>query len=301
MPLPAVPEAVERYIAYLKEQRRASEHTLKATLLDLEHLIAQAGEHDLAALGVGDIRHYVARLHAGGLAGQSIARHLSTWRGFYRWMVRHCGLKINPVEGVRAPRSGRRLPNALSVDQAQALLDPKIEGALEARDSAMFELLYSSGLRVAELAALNIQGDMDRAEGMVRVQGKRSKIRIVPVGSQALLALEAWLTARPFFVKDTEPALFVTRTGLRMSTSAIRSRLSLRVRTVGLGVHVHPHMLRHSFASHMLQSSGDLRAVQELLGHASIRSTQVYTHLDFQHLAQVYDAAHPRAKKDKCK
>lgn len=285
------------YLAYLASQRRAAALTLENYQRDLHRLDQLAGGRPPAGLGPQDIRRFVARLHGEGLSGRSIARILSCWRGYFRWLVRQHGFATNPVDGIRAPKSPQRLPRALSPDQAQALLDPPAEGALEVRDLAMFELFYSSGLRLAELAALNVGDGLDPAEGMVTVTGKRGKTRMVPVGAKAWAALQAWATVRTGIVRAGQPALFVTRTGERMSPGAIRDRLARRARAVGLGVHVHPHMLRHSFASHVLQSSGDLRAVQEMLGHASIRSTQVYTHLDFQHLAKVYDAAHPRAKK----
>jgi len=294
---PGLPEAAEAWLAWLATQRRAARLTLDAYRNDLRALYRLADGRDPAALQPPDIRRFVARLHGEGQSGRSIARALSAWRGLYRWLIRHRGLRANPVDGIRAPKSPVRLPRALSPDQAQALLDPAPDGDLELRDVAMFELFYSSGLRLAELAALDTDGGLDLAEGMVTVTGKRGRSRSVPVGGKARAALEAWLAVRALRAVGDERALFVTRTGGRMSPSAIRSRLAQRARQLGLGVHVHPHMLRHSFASHLLQSSGDLRAVQELLGHASIRSTQVYTHLDFQHLAKVYDAAHPRARK----
>jgi integrase/recombinase XerC len=294
---PALPDAGEAWLTWLATQRRAASLTLDAYRNDLAALHRLADGRDPAALAPHDIRRFVGRLHAEGLSGRSIARCLSAWRGLYRWLIRHRGLRANPVDGIRAPRSPARLPRALSPDQAQALLDPAPDGLLEIRDVAMFELFYSSGLRLAELASIDLDRGLDAAEGMVTVTGKRSRSRSVPVGEKAWIALRAWSAVRDRLPCAGERALFVTRTGRRMSPSAIRSRLTRRARALGLGVHVHPHMLRHSFASHLLQSSGDLRAVQELLGHASIRSTQIYTHLDFQHLAKVYDAAHPRAKK----
>ncbi|NMG75874.1 tyrosine recombinase XerC [Aromatoleum diolicum] len=302
IPAAVAPEWLDAYLDYLATQRRAAPLTLENYRRDLErlHLLcAGRAPQDLAG---HDIRHFVARLHGQGLGGRSIARVLSAWRGLFRWFIRQRGLlSVNPAEGVRPPKTPQRLPKALSPDQAQAMLDAEPEDALEVRDRAMFELLYSSGLRLAELASLDVGGGLDLTECMVTVCGKRGKTRTVPVGTQATAALRAWLAQRETFVPASnvagEPALFVTRSGGRMSSGAIRSRLERWARTRGLGVHVHPHMLRHSFASHLLQSSGDLRAVQELLGHASIRSTQVYTHLDFQHLAKVYDAAHPRAKR----
>jgi len=294
LPLPAEAEA---WLDWLASQRRAAPLTLQAYRRDLQALLRLAGGKALASLAPHDIRRFVACLHGEGLSGRSIARHLSAWRGFYRWLVRRCGLAANPAEGLRAPKSAAMLPRALSPDQAQALLGGEAEGLLEVRDLAMFELFYSSGLRLAELASLDIGGGLDFVEAMVTVSGKRQRQRSVPVGGKALQALCAWLAERERIAARDEQAVFVSRSGSRLSPGGIRSRLAARARQIGLGVHVHPHMLRHSFASHLLQSSGDLRAVQELLGHASIRSTQVYTHLDFQHLAQVYDKAHPRARK----
>lgn len=292
-----LPAECEAYLTHLASQRRVSPLTVQCYAQDLARLAALADGRPLGELVRHDIRRFVGRLHGGGLGGRSIARVLSAWRGCYRWMLRHGVVSANPVEGVRAPRSPKTLPRTLSPDQASALLDAQPDDGLELRDRAMFELLYSSGLRVAELAGLDVHHGVDVAQGLVTVIGKRGKTRSVPVGGPALRALQVWLSHRHDWVRSDEPALFVTRTGTRMSTSAIRSRLMRWARQHALGVHVHPHMLRHSFASHLLQSSGDLRAVQELLGHASIRSTQVYTHLDFQHLAKVYDAAHPRARK----
>ncbi len=293
-PLPADGEA---WLDWLASQRRAAELTLKAYREGLHALLRLAAERQPAELDMQDIRRFVARLHGEGLGGRSISRHLSAWRSFYRWLARHRGVRVNPALGVRPPRSPSPLPRVLSPEQAQALLDPEPSNLLETRDIAMFELFYSSGLRAAELAALDVDTGIDLAQGMVTVTGKRQRSRSVPVGGKALAALVRWSALRPQLARADEPALFVTRSGGRLSTGGIASRLEQRARVLGLGVHVHPHMLRHSFASHLLQSSGDLRAVQELLGHASIRSTQIYTQLDFQHLARVYDAAHPRARK----
>lgn len=292
-----LPDGGEDFLAYLAVQRRAAALTLGAYRRDLARLSALTDGASPAALGVEDFRRLVGRLHSQGLSARSIARTLSAWRSFYRWLVRHRGLAVNPVTSVRAPKRPRTLPRVLSPDQAGALLDAQPEGGLETRDLAMFELFYASGLRVAELAALDIDRGLDLTEGLVTVTGKRSKTRTVPVGRPACAALQAWLAQRAAWAAAGEQAMFVTCHGRRMSSSAIRGRLTRWTMQRGLGVHVHPHMLRHSFASHLLQSSGDLRAVQELLGHASIASTQIYTHLDFQHLARVYDAAHPRAKK----
>ena len=293
----ALPEDVEAWLGWLASQRRAAPLTLQAYRRDLVRLVELAAPRALSELAVHDIRRMAGRLHAAGLGSRSIGRALSSWRGFYRWMTRHRGLAANPVEAVRPPKAPMRLPKALSPDLAAALLDGVPEDALEMRDRAMFELFYSSGLRLSELTSLDVDAGIDAADAMVTVLGKRGKTRKVPVGSVALEALRGWLAERPNWVRDDEAALFVTRSGTRMTSSAVRTRLARWAQRRGLGVHVHPHMLRHSFASHVLQSSGDLRAVQELLGHASIRSTQVYTHLDFQHLAKVYDAAHPRARR----
>ena len=296
-PSSPLPAEFEAWLDWLATQRRASPLTLKAYRAGLHALLRLADGRPVVELEVQDIRRFVARLHGEGQQGRSIARHLSSWRGLYRWLIRHHGARANPVLGVRPPKSPSTLPRVLSPEQANALLDPQAESLLEVRDVAIFELCYSSGLRVAELAGLDVDGGLDLAAGMVTVAGKRQRTRSVPVGSKAVAALAAWLAVRDRLARAGERALFVTRSGGRLSTGGIASRLGQRARRLGLGVHVHPHMLRHSFASHLLQSSGDLRAVQELLGHASIRSTQVYTHLDFQHLAKVYDAAHPRARK----
>ncbi len=305
-PLPAptmapgtLPASMSDYLVHLATQRRAAALTLTHYTRDLARLQALLAGRAPEVVQPHDIRRFVATLHGQGLGARSIARTLSAWRGYFRWMVRHRGLALNPAELVRPPKAPRRLPSALSADQAKALLDADVgEGGLAVRDRAMFELFYSSGLRLAELAALDVDAGLDAAQALVTVTGKRGKTRSVPVGAPALEALSAWQSQRAALLRDpSERALFLTRTGRRMTPEAIRSRLADWARRSGLGVHVHPHMLRHSFASHVLQSSGDLRAVQELLGHASIRSTQVYTHLDFQHLARTYDNAHPRARR----
>ena len=291
---------VDDYLAELAEQRRQSPHTISNYRRDLTRLLELAGEIRLADLQVHQIRRFVAQLHARGLSGRSLARMLSAWRGFFAWLGLRGAVAANPCEGVRSPKSPRLLPKALSVDEAAALLTPNDDEdpLLAARDAAIFELFYSSGLRLAELAALDVDVlESVLLEGEVRVLGKRSKARIVPVGAKAREALAAWRAVREQLAAEGEHALFVGRRGTRLSHRAIQVRLGRQAQHTGLPRHVHPHMLRHSFASHVLQSSGDLRAVQEMLGHASIASTQVYTHLDFQHLAKVYDAAHPRAKR----
>jgi integrase/recombinase XerC len=243
-----------------------------------------------------EVRRYVAQLHAKGLSPRSLALALSAWRGYFRWLARHRGFASNPVLGIRAPKAARPLPKALSVESAQRLLDGARETTpLGIQDAAMFELLYSSGLRVGELVALDLADDP--SQGEVTVTGKGSKTRTVPVGARARNAVQAWLVIRSSIAAPEEPALFVGARGRRITPSRVWQRLTTWAKRRGLAEHVHPHMLRHSFASHLLQSSQDLRAVQEMLGHASISTTQVYTHLDFQALAKVYDAAHPRARK----
>ena len=281
----------ERYLA----TRPA--HTRNAYLRDVATLKALAGEASLAGLSPADVRRFLAMLHGRGISGRSLARVLSGWRAFFRFaMDRDRSFTDDPCGGLKAPKAQRRLPSALSPDEAVQLVAIEGDDALALRDRALLELAYSSGLRVAELSGMNLSM-LDLVSGEVRVWGKGSKERIVPVGAPARAALEAWIARRISLpVRDAE-ALFLSRTGRRLGPRAIQQRLAAWAVKRGLRRHVHPHMLRHSFASHLLQSSGDLRAVQELLGHASIASTQVYAHLDFQHLAKVYDEAHPRAKK----
>jgi integrase/recombinase XerC len=298
----------ERYLGELATQRQLSAHTIAAYRRDLAELRQLAGHDDWLLLTHPDMRRFAARLHAGGQEPRTIARKLSGWRGFYAWLSRQVSLPANPVEGVRAPRRPKTLPKALAVDAAVQLLEAKQHGHPEPAElcnRAMFELLYSSGLRVSELAGLDLaytNGDghvslgwYDAAAAEVVVTGKGNKMRRVPVGGPACAALAAWLAARPP-AADGSAALFLSNRGTRISPRVVQQRLKTHALQAGSPVHVHPHVLRHSFASHLLQSSGDLRAVQELLGHASITSTQVYTALDFQHLAAVYDRAHPRAK-----
>ncbi|MEZ5617570.1 MAG: tyrosine recombinase XerC [Rhodocyclaceae bacterium] len=289
--------AVAAYLDELAHQRRASPLTLEGYGHDLAALLALAGDVALEKLKQHDIRRFVAQLHGRGLSGRSLARVLSAWRGFFNWLARHRGVPGNPCLSVRAPKSKKALPSVLSPDQANALLETQVDGPLELRDKAMFELCYSSGLRLAELAGLDCNMAQDLATGEVTVTGKRAKTRTVPVGAKAREALAAWLARRGELAAADCPALFVSQRGTRLSMRMIQLRLDRWGKKAGLGAHVHPHMLRHSFASHVLQSSGDLRAVQEMLGHSSIGTTQVYTHLDYMHLAKVYDAAHPRAKK----
>lgn len=289
--------SVERFLAELEHQRRASPHTLAAYRHDLALLQAGVGDRPLAELPAHELRRQAMRLRGRGLAPRSVARTLSAWRAYYRWLARRGKLAVDPCVGLKAPKRPRALPKALGIEQTAALLALPDDGVLAIRDRAMFELFYSSGLRLAELAGLDIGGGLDLAAGEVTVTGKRGKTRSVPVGGQAIEALTAWLAQRAGLAASDESALFVGRSGTRLTPRAIELRLAQWARKSGLGQHVHPHMLRHSFASHVLQSSGDLRAVQEMLGHASIATTQIYTHLDFQHLAKIYDAAHPRAHK----
>ena len=288
--------AIERYLAHLRNERRLSPHTLQAYRRDAEVLSTLAGERAIERLAGADIRRFVATLHGRGLSPRSLARVLSSWRGLYDWLARGRAVASNPCQGVRAPRAPKRLPQTLSPDEAVALVSFEDDSPLGRRDRALFELAYSSGLRVSELTGLDV-GAIDAATGEARVLGKGSKTRIVPVGRPALAAIAAWLPERAKLARPGEGALFVGRTGRRLAPREVQRRIKHWAAAAGLAVDVHPHMLRHSFASHVLQSSGDLRAVQELLGHASIASTQIYTHLDYQYLARVYDAAHPRAKR----
>lgn len=291
---------VTAYLDHLSVERRLSAATRTAYGAGLAALLAAVPAVEPAAMQPHDIRRAVAKLRARGLSGRTIARLLSSWRGFFRWLARDRSLAVNPCVGLRAPKAPKALPKALAPDEAQALLDHAPRAPLEARDRAMFELCYSSGLRLAELVGLDV-GDAPGVlrDGEITVTGKGRKTRAVPVGAKARAALGAWLTARVQVAQREERALFVGARGERVNPAVVRERLGRWALRAGLGRRVHPHMLRHSFASHVLQSSGDLRAVQEMLGHASIATTQVYTHLDFQHLAKVYDAAHPRAKKKK--
>ena len=303
---------VLRHLQHLQVERRLAARTLAMYRLAFERLqrCAQATAVPLREVLPHHVRRWAGQMHAQGLAPGSIAIELSAWRGFYRWLGREGLVAQNPVAGVRAPRAPKPLPKALAVDQAMALAEFKDDPterrdspALAARDQCITELLYGCGLRVSELVALDAQpgpqaiGWIDIADTTAHVRGKGGKPRSVPVGGPALKALQGWLSLRLQMVTPGESTLFVSNRGSRITTGQVRSRLKLRAQHAGLPTHVHPHMLRHSFASHLLQSSGDLRAVQELLGHANISTTQVYTQLDFGHLSKVYDAAHPRAKR----
>jgi integrase/recombinase XerC len=300
--------ALQDYLRHLDVERRLALRTREMYAADLLRLQDSAHADGVALEQVQPhhVRGWMARLHRGGLGPRSIAMMLSAWRGLYRWWGEQGTVASNPVEGVRAPKAAKPLPKALSVDHAVALANHTADGGdarLAARDHAIVELLYGCGLRVAELIGLDLRagrdasGWIDSADATAHVLGKGSKRRSVPVGRSALQALAAWTAVRDELAKPDESALFVSQRGTRLGAGQLRSRLKQTAIAAGVPTHVHPHMLRHSFASHLLQSSGDLRAVQELLGHANIATTQVYTRLDFQHLAKVYDAAHPRAKK----
>ncbi|MBI5259447.1 MAG: tyrosine recombinase XerC [Burkholderiales bacterium] len=316
-PVPALAPGIERFLQYLRVERRLAARSLTLYSNALAELQALAAA-DAVALPQAQphhLRRWTAKLRERGLGPRSIALTLSAWRGLYRYWGRERMVPHNPVEGLRPPKAAQALPKALPVDQAVALAQAaegaagaQAEGAgtpaaLTARDHCIVELLYGCGLRVGELVALDHQpgaeaaGWVDAADASVHVLGKGSKRRSLPVGGPALQALAAWLAHRPGLALPGEAALFVSQRGARLSASQVRTRLKALALAAGLPTGVHPHMLRHSFASHLLQSSGDLRAVQELLGHANISTTQVYTRLDYQHLAKVYDAAHPRAKR----
>ena len=326
--MPDAPETalVENYLQHLQTQRKLSSHTLENYQRDLMQLGEFAREYkraSLASMTTFDLRRVAAQLHGRGMSPSSIARKLSAWRGFFSWMAIHHGLTLNPAEGVRPPKRAKALPKALGVEDAVKLVstrpfDESAESDQQTREPpqtlcnvAMFELLYSSGLRVSELTSLDVHYvqsrehrsnawiDLNAAE--LTVTGKGGKRRTVPIGAAALAAMRAWLPQREALLGSTKSpeahALFITSRGRRITPRAVQQRIKDHARAIGIPADVHPHMLRHSFASHLLQSSGDLRAVQEMLGHASIASTQVYTSLDFQRLAQVYDAAHPRARR----
>ncbi|MEZ5514912.1 MAG: tyrosine recombinase XerC [Steroidobacteraceae bacterium] len=289
----------DRFLAHLTSERRLSSHTRTNYSRDLAALV-----HYCQSLGIGawraldgqHIRQFAARSHAGGLAPRSVQRRLSAARTFFHYLIREGALSSNPAVDIRAPKAAKRLPNTLDVDQIVQLLAIPTDDALAVRDRAMMELFYSSGLRLAELVGLD-SVDIDLADRTVRVLGKGAKTRIVPIGRVACAALTAWRSERGALAALDEPALFVGRGGRRIGARAVQQRVRYWARRRGLPQRVHPHLFRHSFATHLLESSRDLRGVQELLGHADIATTQVYTHLDFQHLARIYDAAHPRARK----
>jgi integrase/recombinase XerC len=304
---------LQRHLQHLRVERRLADRTcaLYADAFNRLQALAQAAGVALRQVKPAHVRRWAGQLHAQGLAPRSVAQVLSAWRGFYRWLGRDGLVSLNPVDGVRAPKAPKPLPKALSVDHAVALAEhskavasaPDGDPVMAARDHCMVELLYGCGLRVGELVSLDWQpgpqaaGWIDLPDATAHVLGKGGKRRSVPVGAAAREALERWLVLRPQVARVDEPALLVGQRGTRITPGQVRAQLKRQALQAGLPTHVHPHMLRHSFASHLLQSSGDLRAVQELLGHASITTTQVYTRLDFGHLSKVYDAAHPRARK----
>lgn len=292
---------LERFFTYLYNERRLSSHTLSNYRRDLQQLQGFCTENHIQSWNDLDsfaVRRYVAWRHRKGLSGRSLQRELSAIRSFYNFLLRERVVGSNPAVGVPAPKAEKRLPRALDVDQTSHLLAIEDDSPLALRDKAIMELIYSSGLRLAELVSLDTDS-IDTADGTVRVTGKGGKTRVVPVGRQALKAVAEWLKVRGQLATLEEKALFVSKKGRRIAARSVQQRLKEWSLKQGLNSHLHPHMLRHSFASHILESSGDLRAVQELLGHADIATTQIYTHLDFQHLAKVYDQAHPRARKRK--
>ncbi|MCC6170922.1 MAG: tyrosine recombinase XerC [Gammaproteobacteria bacterium] len=296
---PAALQWVERFGRHLRHERNLSGHTASGYDHELEALVGWCDAQridDWQRLDAQHLRTFAARSHAGGLAPRSVQRRLSAVRSFFRYLIRERVVTHNPAAEVRAPKVRRSLPGTLDVDQVGRLLEIAVTDPLSARDRALMELFYSSGLRLAELVSLDL-GDVDLAEHLVRVTGKGRKTRIVPVGRFAREAIARWLQERSQLAKPDQTALFVARNGRRLSPRAVQARVGYWARRQGLPVHVHPHLFRHSFASHLLESSQDLRGVQELLGHADIATTQVYTHLDFQHLARIYDKAHPRARR----
>jgi integrase/recombinase XerC len=290
---------IDRYLHHLQTERRLSVNTRLHYRRDLMELLAfceSVGIADWRGLDTHQVRQLAAQAHRRGLSGRSIQRRLSAIRGFYNYLLREQAVTGNPAHDVSAPKSPQRLPDTLSVDDMSSLLAAGTDGPLEVRDLAMLELMYSSGLRLSELVSLDTR-DIDLEERVLRVTGKGSKTRLVPIGRKAIQALHTWLRVRATQLAEGETAVFTGRYGRRLGVRAVQQRVHRWAQRRGLPGDVHPHTLRHSFASHLLESSGDLRAVQELLGHADISTTQIYTHLDFQHLARVYDKAHPRARK----
>lgn len=288
---------LQAFLNYLVGERRASAQTLAAYRRDLLRVLAYCRQRqlpDFGSLRDRDFRQYLALRHKSGISARTLQRELAALRSFYRFLLKHGRVAADPLQGVRAPKAPKKLPRTLDVDQIAAVLDAPADDALAIRDLAMFELFYSSGLRLAELVMLDI-ADIDYGQGLLRVRaGKGGKQRQVPVGGKALTAVRRWLQCRP---DCAAPALFVSARGARLGARSVQLRLERWCRSHGVPEHIHPHMLRHAFASHLLESTQDIRVVQELLGHSNIGTTQIYTHLDFQHLAGVYDQAHPRARK----
>jgi len=295
----ALRDGVDRFLAGLGTERRLSAHTSSAYSRDLRALLeycAAQGITSWAGLDAQHVRSFAAQCHRRGLAPRSIQRRLSAVRSLCRFLIRAGELRHDPAADVPAPKARRRLPTTLDADTMARLLEWRADDRLGVRDRAIMELFYSSGLRLAELLGLDL-ADLDLRDRTARVLGKGRKVRIVPVGRRAAEALARWLAERATLAAVGENAVFVGRNGRRLGPRIVQRRIARWARLQGLPEHVHPHLFRHSFASHLLESSGDLRAVQELLGHASISTTQVYTHLDFQHLARIYDASHPRARR----
>lgn len=295
------PAAIDVFCDYLSVQKRYSPHTVKSyrhDLIEVSSALSDLGVTDWSGANPFNMRTVIASQHGSGLAGRSLARRLSAVRSLFKYLIKHKLIAVNPVADVPAPKDERGLPETLQIEDIQRLLALKSDDILMLRDAAIFELIYSSGLRLAEVVSLEIDS-IEEANGQVQVTGKGSKTRVLPVGQKALSAVAAWKNRRMELLRGNglETALFVSRRGTRLSPRSVQQRLKSLARKTGLAQNVYPHLLRHSFASHMLESSGDLRAVQELLGHADISTTQVYTHLDFQHLAKVYERAHPRANK----
>jgi len=294
-------QLLDQFVNHLKNERRLSLHTVSNYSRDLQQFAQYCEEKDVAQwkdCNVFFMRAFIASKHRKGLSGRSIQRHIATIRSFFAYLLRESVVKTNPMIGLSAPKADRKLPSPLDVDQVSRLLDNKeTNEPVLIRDMAMMELMYSSGLRLAELVSLNVD-DIDFNEGTLPVTGKGSKTRVLPVGRYAIQSIKRWLAVREELCDTSQQsALFVSKRGRRISERNVQERFRLWGVRQAIDSHVHPHRLRHSFASHLLESSGDLRAVQELLGHSDISTTQIYTHLDFQHLAEVYDRAHPRAKK----
>jgi len=298
---------LQRFYNYLQSERRYSAHTVSAYRRDIKHFMKNCDLHESQLIEwddikQADIRRCVAALHRQGLSGKSLQRWLSSIRSLYKFLCRFDRASNNPAIGIPAPKSAKRLPGTLNVDEINQLLSARssetqaAESKLRVRDNAMMELMYACGLRLSELSGLNLP-DINWQQQIIQVTGKGQKQRRLPFGSKAKNALESWIKQRVIIINENEAALFVSTRGTRLSNSSIQKRLKKMALTQGLNTNVYPHMLRHSFASHILESSKDLRAVQELLGHANLSTTQIYTHLDFQHLAGVYDDAHPRARK----
>jgi integrase/recombinase XerC len=292
---------LNNFFSRLKYEKRASIHTLNNYLRDIEQLAKFCSKNNILRwqdVQQSDIRHHIAIRHKQGLAASSLQRELSAIRSFFKFLEQQHIIDNNPVRHIQTPKKPKKLPKTLDVDQITGFLEAGTDSVLEIRDLAMFELFYSSGLRLSELISLNIESVDFNDQTLIVTQGKGGKSRILPIGSKALKAVKNWLTHRKILSKEQQAALFVSNKGNRLTARSVQLRLQQWCKKKGLSQHIHPHMLRHSFASHLLESSQDLRSIQELLGHSNISTTQIYTHLDFQHLTEIYDKAHPRAKKN---